>query len=81
MHELGHGWGLGHVYPENSYEGLKPHPTTLMWKWQWDPIITVDNATKHGMYCMYGKDGWAGKNDLCPSKIKVPLVKPETKFG
>jgi len=81
MHELGHAWGLGHVAPENSYEGLKPHPTTLMWKFQWEPEIIIDDATRYGMKCIYGKDGWAGENDLCAGKIRVPLVKPESKLG
>jgi len=81
MHELGHAWGLGHVLPENVYEGLKPHPLTLMWAYQWEPVLIIDNATRHGMKCMYGNDGWAGQNDLCAKKIKVPLVKPESKLG
>lgn len=78
MHELGHGWGLGHIVPENMHEGLKPHPNTLMWVWQWGQEIIIDEATKKGIDCIYGKDGWAGKNDRCPEWIRVPLIKPNS---
>lgn len=78
MHEFGHALGLGHWIPEDVKEALKPWPETLMWKWQYYENTTIDYATILALKCMYGSDGFAGRNNTCDTfHYKFPVESTE----
>ena len=77
-HELGHAFGLGHWIPENTYEGLKPWPATLMYEISDKNYNgTIDNYTLAALHCWYGDDGWKEPNNRkCDfiQKVEIPKL-------
>jgi len=77
-HELGHAFGLGHWIPENTDEGLKPWPATLMFNIS-DKYYngTIDDYSLAALHCWYGDDGWGGVNKrTCDfiQKVQIPKL-------
>ncbi len=68
MHEIGHGFGLGHVMPESIGEGLRPWPDTLMWAYSGALTDTeIDEHTLLAFKCLYNTNGWKGNHpNTCP---------------
>lgn len=79
LHEFGHALGLNHWIPEHVIEGLLPWPKTTMWAYQIDETASteIDEYSILALRCLYGDDGFTGKNiERCDS-FKTEIPKPE----
>ncbi len=72
MHEIGHGFGLGHVIAENDNEEANP-PSTLMWSGSgaWTDTI-IGEQTLLAFRCLY-VDAWEGNHPDNCNKFDMDL--------
>jgi len=66
-HEIGHGLGLKHIVPENSYEALSlPCSNNVMWTYACKTGFPyVNEMIVDTLKCLHGHDGFGGVYNQC----------------